>query len=397
MLRATSFLLASTLVAGCVQLPPAGAVRGAANGQAGTFLAPGPAARRIAVLLPLSGPNAALGRDLLRSVQLALGSDGPQPDVQDTGGTPTGATTAAQTAIANGDAVIVGPLTAPETAAAAAVATTIPILAFTSDRNQGRPGVWPLGITPQQQVARLVQALSRANKTQPAAVLPNNIFGDALAGGLIEAAAKVGDATPQIRRYPNGRAAALDSALKDVSDAENRTALAPPADPADPLMATTPAAAPTPPPFDSLLLAESGPALQAVAAALQKYDIHAPRVQIIGPGTWARDAANLGGLAGAWYAAPDPATRGAFEQIYAARFGSDPPGYASIAYDATQLARVAASNPAALTQPGGFRGADGPLALRANGQVARGLAVFAVGPSGPQIVDPVPASIADGS
>ncbi len=372
-------------------------MRGAANGQAGTFLAPGPAARRIAVLLPLSGPNAALGRDLLRSVQLALGSDGPQPDVQDTGGTPTGATIAAQTAVANGDAVIVGPLTAPETAAAAAVATTIPILAFTSDRNQGRPGVWPLGITPQQQVARLVQALSHANKTQPAAVLPDNIFGDALAGGLIEAAAKVGDATPQIRRYPNGRTAALDSALKNVSDAENRTALVAPTDPADPLMATIPAPTPTPPPFDSLLLAESGPALQAVAAALQKYDIHPPRVQIIGPGTWARDAANLGGLAGAWYAAPDPATRGAFEQIYAARFGSDPPGYASIAYDATQLARVAASNPAALTQPGGFRGADGPLALRPNGQVARGLAVFAVGPGGPQIVDPVPASIADGS
>ncbi len=399
MVRALPFLLASAALAGCVQpqLDQA-AVRQAANSPAGGFLAPGPAARRIAVLLPLTGQNASLGQDLLRSVQLALGRDGPQPDVLDTGGTPTGATGAAQKAVANGDAVIIGPLTAPETAAAAAIATGIPILAFTSDRNQGRPGVWTLGITPQQQVSRLVQALSHAGKSQIAAVLPSNTFGDALAAGLINAGAQAGDGTPQIRRYPVGRSAALGAALADVSDYQNRAALAaPPA--TDPLMATEPPAAPaaTPPPFNALLLAENGPALQAASASLQKYDIRPPDVQIIGPGTWARDASNLGGLAGAWYAAPDPATRGAFEQIYSARYGTPPPGYASIAYDAAQLARVAANDPAALTQPGGFRGADGPLALRPDGQVARGLAVFMVGPGGPQIVEPVPASIAGGS
>ena len=406
MVRAYSFLLlGSTLLAGCVAQPQPAGLAGAtvpgSGAPAATFLAPGPSAHRIAVLLPLTGQNAQLGQDLLRAVQLALGQGGPQPDVQDTGSTPSGATTAAQTAVANGDVVIVGPLTAPETAAAAAVATSIPILAFTSDRNQGRPGVWPLGITPQQQVARLVQALSRVGKTQVAAVLPSNAFGDALANGLVDSTAQVGDATPQIRRYPTGRTAALDAALRDVSDYENRSALIAPPPSTDPLAATPPNAAPaapsTPPPFDSLLLAEGGPALQAAAQALQKYDIRPPAVQIIGPGTWARDAANLGGLNGAWYAAPDPATRGAFEQVYSARYGSPPPAFASIAYDAAQLARVAANDPTTLTQPGGFRGADGPLALRPNGQVVRGLAVFAVGPGGPRIVDPVPASIANGS
>ena len=399
MVRALSFLIASTLLAGCVQAPGGvGPARVGAGAPAGAFPAPGPAARRIAVLLPLTGQNAGLGADLLRAVQLALGQDGPQPDVRDTAGTPTGATIAAQAAVANGDVVIVGPLTAPETAAAAAVAPNIPILAFTSDRNQGRPGVWPLGITPQQQVARLVQALSRQNKTQVAAVLPSNAFGDALSAGLVDATALVGDATPQIRRYPTGRVTALDAALKDLSDFENRSALSATPPGSDPSVETPPAAtAATPPPFDSLLLAESGPALQAVAASLQRYDIKPPAVQVLGPGTWARDAANLGGLTGAWYAAPDPATRGAFEQIFTARYGTPPPGIASIAYDAAQLARVAANDPANLTQPGGFRGADGPLALRPNGRVVRGLAVFAVGAGEPRIVDPVPASIADGS
>ena len=398
MVRALSFLLASSLLAGCVEQPgggPLASVRRASPPVA-TYLAPGPSARRIAVLLPLTGQNAALGHDLLRSVNLALGTEGPQPDVQDTASTPTGATTAAQTAVTSGDAVIVGPLTAAETAAAAAVATTIPILAFTSDRNQGRPGVWPLGITPQQQVARLVQALSRTGKSRIAAVLPSNIFGDALAEGLNAAAAQAGDPPPLIRRYPTGRIAALDAALRDVSDYDHRGGATPPASPDDPATDVPPLPA-GPPPFDALLLAEGGPALQATAASLQKYDIRPPSVQILGPGTWARDAANLGGLAGAWYAAPDPATRGAFEQIYTARYGSPPPGYASIAYDATQLARVAASNPASLTQPGGFRGADGPIALQDNGQVTRGLAVFAVEPDGAKIVEPVPATLAGGS
>ena len=62
--------------------------------------------------------------------------------------------------------MIVGPLTNVETAAAAAVANGVPILAFTSDRQQGRPGVWPLGITPQQQVRRLVRAVPRSARRQ---------------------------------------------------------------------------------------------------------------------------------------------------------------------------------------------------------------------------------------
>ncbi len=399
MVRAIPFLLTPALLAGCVQAPGDARPSPTAAG----FPSAVPAQRKIAVLLPLTGQNAGLGRDLLRAVQLALGSDGPQPDVQDTGSTPTGATTATQAAVAHGDVVIVGPLTAPETAAAAAVAGSVPILAFTSDQNQGRPGVWALGITPQQQVARLVQALSQAGKANVAAVLPDNAFGNALADGLTRATASVGDPPPSIKRYPTGRAAALDSALRDVSDFTNRNALAnPPVDTApDPVTGVAPAPVTPAPlgaaPFDALLLAESGSMLQSAAAGITKYQIAPPAVQIVGPGTWARDAANLGGLAGAWYAAPDPATRGAFEAIYTATYGGPPPSFASIAYDAAELARVAAATPGALTQSGGFRGADGPVALRPDGQVVRGLAVFAVGHDGARVVQPVPASLGSGS
>ncbi len=393
-------MASAAMLAGCMTIPAG--VPGI-PGDARNI--PAPSSLKVAVLLPITGPNAGLGHDLQQAVQLALGPDGPQPDVRDTAGTPTGATAATQAALANGDVMIIGPLTQGETAAAAAVANGTPMLAFTSDRQQGRPGVWPLGITPQQQVARLIPALTAAGKTRVAALLPSNIFGDALADGLNAATMAAGDPTPTVKRYPNGRAAELDGALRDVSDYANRRGPADVADPnapaaADPLADAPPPLPPPPippPPFDALLLAENGPALRAIAARLPAYDVRPPDVQVIGPATWARDASNLAGLSGAWYAAPDPAARAGFAQAYAARYGAAPPGLADIAYDAAQLARLAAGNPAVLTRPSGFAGVDGPLALRPDGQVTRGLAVFAVGASGARIVDPAPASVGSGS
>ena len=114
--RAFPSLLASLVLAGlagCVAAP------GSPVGPAGAIvLRPAGRSQKVAVLLPLTGPNAALGTELRQAVQLALGVDGPQLDVRDTAGTPTGATAAAQAALADGDGMILGPLTAPETAAA---------------------------------------------------------------------------------------------------------------------------------------------------------------------------------------------------------------------------------------------------------------------------------------
>lgn len=356
--------------------------------------------QKVAALLPLTGPNAGLGHDLLQAVQLALGAGGPQLDVRDTGGTPTGATLAAQAAVTNGDSIIIGPLTAPETAAVAAVATSTPILAFTSDRQQGRPGVWALGITPQQQVGRLVRALSVVNKRRIAAVLPDNIFGAALADGLYRGAADAGDPPPVIRRYPNGSAAQLSAGLKDVSGYASRRGLL--LDQArqtsQPDSLGAPSAPPVidprsipPAPIDALLLAESGAPLRAAAAELADDDIAIPDVQVMGPATWSRDAATIPTLEGAWYAGPDPQFRQGFAQAYAARFGAPPPAFADIAYDAATIARSSAGRPALLTKPGGFPGVDGPLALLPTGAVLRSLAVFTIIQGSTRMIDPAPA------
>jgi hypothetical protein len=120
---------------------------------------------------------------------------------------------------------------------------------------------------------------------------------------------------------------------------------------------------------------------------------------VLGPALWDREAARVPALAGAWYAAPDPAARKPFEAAYAAKYGAPPPPLASLAYDAAGLARAAGGGPVgfdatSLQRPEGFAGADGLLALLPDGRVRRGLAIFEVQPGGSHIAQPAPQSFA---
>lgn len=153
-----------------------------------------------------------------------------------------------------------------------------------------------------------------------------------------------------------------------------------------------------PPPIDALLLGASGPLLGKAAPLLTFYDIGPGQVRILGPATWAREGAQLGALSGAWYAAPDPALRAAYEQQYAAKYGAPPRELTDIAFDAAGVARAVADNIGfagpALTRGQGFVGADGLFSLLPDGQVRRGLAIFEIDKSGSHIVQPAPMSLA---
>ena len=67
-------------------------------------------------------------------------------------------------------------------------AAQINVLAFTNDSSIAAPGVWALGVTPAQQVQRVVQAASDAGRTQLSALLPDDQFGHSLGDALSAAA-----------------------------------------------------------------------------------------------------------------------------------------------------------------------------------------------------------------
>lgn len=382
--RTFTLLLTTAGLAACVVDPGAGGY----NQPVGLNMAPGagragPApgteapGHRVSILVPLTGPNAEVGQALLRAAQLSLDQPGGPPlDARDTAGTPAGAAQAARAAVAGGAGIILGPLTAPETGAVAPIAKEagIPVLAFTSDVAQAQPGVWTMGVTPGQQVRRLVLAVQAEGRVRLAAAVPQNAFGDALATGMAASAGEAGLPPPRILRYA-GSSPGLAGSLKDLSGAD-------------------PAA---PPPVDVLLLGAAGPQLAQAVPLLSSYGLGPARVRVLGPALWAREAPQLGALAGAWYAAPDPARRAPFEQAYAAKHGAPPRELASLAYDAAGVARAVVDrigySAATLTRPQGFSGSDGLFALQPDGQVRRGLAIFEIDRTGSHVVQPAAGSL----
>ena len=343
---------------------------------------------------------------MLRAAQLALDGPGAPPlDAKDTGGTPDGAAAAAQAAIAGGAGLILGPLTSSETAAVAPIARSanVAVLAFTNDPSQVQPGVWTLGITPGQQVRRLVAAATAQGKTPIAGLLPENDFGHAMGQALSQATASGGAGSANVRFYGSGMQA-INVATRDLSgyasrrgpiDAQIRAARAQGTPEGRHQAQELAKSGVAPAPFKTLLLADTGEPLVEIASLLPYYDIDRSAVQIIGPALWASSGSGSGQFTGAWYAAPDPAARSGFDQSYSAKYGGSPPAIADLAYDAASIARALGGKGfsfAALTQPAGFIGADGWFALLADGQVRRALAVFAIERGGPQMVEPAPQS-----
>lgn len=418
MLRRTfALLLVSLTLSACTTLGIGGQdqsrpVIGAplpSTAQATPKLSPGSGGMRVAILVPLTGPRAEIGQVLVQAARVALETQGAPPlDQQDTGGTAEGAANAARAAISAGAGIILGPLTSPETAAVAPIARAagVPVLAFTNDAAQAQPGVWPLGITPAQQVNRLATALQAQGKTHIAALLPDNDFGRAMGAGLTQAATTLGLPEPKIRTYTSGAGVGgLNGVVRDVAEyssrrgpieAEARAARAPGTAEARRRSAEISRRGIPRPSFDALLLADSGESLEAIASLLPYYDINSSSVRMLGPSLWAASNSGASRLGGAWYAAADPANRAAFEQAFAAKGGEPPPAIADVAFDAAAIARVVAPSGfsgAALTRADGFLGADGLLALQPDGRTRRGLAIFEMQRGGPQMVEPAPQTL----
>ncbi|WP_245593587.1 penicillin-binding protein activator [Azospirillum halopraeferens] len=331
---------------------------------------------KVALLLPLSGPGAAIGQPMLDAAQLALferGGERFQLLPRDTGGTPRGAADAARAALAEGASLILGPLFAQEVAAVRPIAQAsgVEVMAFTTDRTQSGPGTYVLGLVPGDQVVRVAGFTRSRGVTRFAVLAPRNAYGDAVTDALQDAARRFDARVVQVERY--------DPNLADLSVLAQQVAQSP----AQP---------------EAVLLAEGGQRVKDIAAALRAAGVTARPLQFLGTGLW--DEPGMGSepaLVGAWYAAPETAPRAAFEASFRRAYGKEPPRLATLAYDATALAAVLTSmggpqpfSRPVLTDPAGFGGVDGLFRLHPTGTVERGLAVLEVTAGGPRVVDPAP-------
>ncbi len=351
---------------------------------------PGKEMVKVALLLPLSGPNADLGKAMLEAAQLALfttGSDKLTLVPRDTTGNPGGAAEAAKSVIADGAKLILGPLIADEVDAVKPIAqaANVNIIAFSTKTEIAGGNVFLMGFLPRQEVVREVSYARDQGLGSFAALAPNTPYGH-LMGDALKDIASTGGANAARIEYFDPRTADLAASIKRLLPASAA---------ARPVSGGVSAL-----PFDALLLPEGGDQLKAVATQLKAAGIDSSRVRFLGSGLWDDPSiANDPDLIGGWFAASPPEVRHDFERRYENAYHQPPPRLASLAFDAAALASVLAKNDGpdpfsaqAIQNPSGFTGVDGLFRFGPDGLVQRGLAVLEVDAGGDKVVSPAPQS-----
>jgi len=345
-------------------------------------MAPVEQGTKIGLLLPLSGQQAALGRTLLQAAEMGLfevGDDSFTLLVEDTA-TTAGADSAARTLLAEGAKILLGPVFATDVRKIAPIATGahVPVLAFTNDTSAAQPGVYVLGVTPQEQVDRVVQYAANQGMQRFAILAPTSAYGNIVTSEFRAAVQKSNAILADMALYdPNSPD--YTKVVEDLSTKYQND------------------------PFDALMLPEGGAKLRQLGPLLPAFQIGPQTVQILGTGLWAGDAAlaQETGLNGGWYASTDPDRWQQFANRYQSVYGAAPDQRAALVYDAiTMIVALGKGNPApdyseaALTNTSGFSGVTGVFRLNADGTVERRLAVLEVVPGGAVVREPAPGTFA---
>lgn len=293
-----------------------------------------------ALLVPLTGANAALGRSMARASGLAQGKDAKALIVADTGGTPEGAAAAARAAIKKGAGLILGPLGAAEVAPVVAAAGGVPVLAFSNDLALRESGAFLLGVTADQAVLPLLTYARSRGVRRVAMVTGTDAWGTQVAAAATLAAQRGG---LDLVTAPAG--AALDGFLRG-------------------------------PGAPDALLASGD--LAAAARAIGDSG-----VQLLGAFTGLDAApATLTQIEGAWLSAPDPAGFRTFADAFEQANGVAPGVIAGLAFDAANIAqalrKAGSMDRSALLSGRSFDGVCGAVRFRADGSAARAMAILAV-------------------
>lgn len=306
---------------------------------------------RVGLLLPTSGAQGELGKALSNAANMAYFDIGADIVLvpRDTQSTPEGAARAAQQLLAEGVQLILGPVFGADAQRIAPMARAagVSIVSFSTDRTVAGPGLYVMGILPSLQVQRIVNYAARQDLRRVGALVPANAYGQAVVDALREASARAG--------VDVGTTTTYDPGADDKAFYASQLAAAG---------------------YQAVLMPEGGESLKAMAPALFG------STQLLGTTLWDDPAlAGLPYLEGAWFAAPPPEKRAAFERKYAAQYGATPPRLATIVYDAVAMAAALSKRglgfgPETLTQPGGFSGLDGIFRFRPDGTVERGLSVM---------------------
>ena len=326
---------------------------------------------RVALLVPLSGQNAAVGQSLANATTMAL-LDTNTSNIRITSyDTAAGPEEAARRAVADGNALILGPLLGDNVASVEVVTdrANVPVISFSNNTQVADENVFVIGQVPAQSIARTMSYAAGKGVKSFAALVPAGEYGKRATDAIMQAGRDTDTRVVAIETYDR-TSATMNAAINRLAARGD---------------------------FDALMIADS--ARQAVRVApLVREKIRSPR--LLGTELWSGEAeiAQSSALRGAWFSAISDGRFKRFSDSYRDRFGSAPYRISTLGYDAVLLAinisrdwKPGTRFPAnRLDDDGGFLGLDGAFRFD-DGVIERMFEVREVTASGVQVVDPAPA------
>lgn len=345
---------------------------------------------KIAILVPLSGKYAPIGRQLLDAAQLALFHfNNPNMELipLDTGETIQTAQTAAQEAVRQSASLILGPLFSDATKAVMPIAQQagIQVISFSNDKKLAGTGAFILGFRPESHIQRVVEYANRQKQLKTLALMvPDNSYGTTITQTVSD----------MVAQYPG--TLQLVSSHIALNKQEQAEKWAQQVQSNIQLLSTQPKQL-------GLLVVEGDLPLPKIMDALTRTDFQASQIQLIGTAAWYDDQwLTLPSMEGALFAALPRQQQLYFEQqLFMQAYHYQPRNIASLAYDGVALAATLAEQAhgkhftsAMFTNTRGFLGVNGLFRFTAEGLVERGLAVIQIQQGKFVIVDPTPRTFA---
>lgn len=358
---------------------------------------------RVALLVPLTGPNAPVGQSIANAANLAMldiGSARVNLRVYDTG---AGAAAAADRALADGARLFLGPLLAADVRSVAGVASAngVPVLSFSNDATLAGGQVYVLGFQPDQAIERVVTYARGRGIDRFAALVPAGTYGQRAQVAFVRAVSASGGRSTAVVTYPRDPAKML-AAVRQVTayDARARAGGKPTIRPDGTVAPGTARLAPLP--FQALMVADSGATAAQLVPALTRFGAAPGQIVLLGTELWNAEPglARSPALKGALFAAVSDARFERLATRYREKHGTRPSRLASLGYDAILLVNSIAERwplggafPAAgLRARDGFAGIDGAFRFGPDNVAERALEVQQVGAGAISTVSPAPKS-----
>lgn len=331
---------------------------------------------RIALLVPLSGPNGAVGQSIANAANLAVLDTGGRRIRITTYDTASGASGAAARAVNEGNKLILGPLLAEDVRLVAPVAqrSRVPLISFSNDSSVAGNGTFIMGYTPAQSIDRVVRYARTRGVTKFAGLTAAGAYGERAANAILRSVESAGGQVVSLQSYDRSRTG-LSAAITKMGANS---------------------------PYEAVLIADGARTASQAVTLLRK---GAPSAKVLGTELWNTESAltTMAPLHGAWFASVSDTLYRQLAAKYRARFATAPYRIASMGYDAVLLVsriaqdwRIGSDFPMArLMDDGGFTGIDGPFRFRRDGVVERALEVSQVGAGGLSVVSPPPGKFED--